>query len=189
MEQVSKKRFGTKTLGEVIKEKRLAAGLKVLDLAREVGVNPVYISQIEKHDKLPSQDVVERIEKALKTTELFDLFIKQKNPSLEKRFISSLSHIPSTLRKEFTTPEATKLLKFIYTTLGQAFFTETSLRIRYDRFLKTIAPEKISDDKLFNQICTIMKEMQKEKIAYWRSFSKHTKQIETLIPYHKPESK
>jgi len=54
------------SLGEVIRERRKEIGLKVYELADKVGVNPVYITQIEKHNKVPSEAVITEIGKVLK---------------------------------------------------------------------------------------------------------------------------
>ena len=43
-----------KKFGTILREARTICGLKGYELAKKVGVNPVYITQIEKHDKLPS---------------------------------------------------------------------------------------------------------------------------------------
>jgi len=45
-----------KNFGQLIREKRVTLGLKVYELAEKKGVevNPVYITQIEKNNKLPS---------------------------------------------------------------------------------------------------------------------------------------
>ena len=51
--------------GKAIREQRKKLKLKVYELANKVGVNPVYITQIEKQGKLPSLEVVKKIKMAL----------------------------------------------------------------------------------------------------------------------------
>ncbi len=54
-----------KKLGMIIREYRKKLGLKVYELAKMVGVNPVWITKIEKHNDLPSIVVYMNIEKSL----------------------------------------------------------------------------------------------------------------------------
>ena len=71
------KRFGT-----ILREARTVCGLKGYELAKKVGVNPVYITQIEKHDKLPSPLVMKKITDVLKDRTLFETYLKIKYPIL-----------------------------------------------------------------------------------------------------------
>ncbi len=56
-------------LGMAIRKRRLELGLKVYELANKVKVNPVYITQIEKHNSPPSIRIFRAIEKVLKLDE------------------------------------------------------------------------------------------------------------------------
>ncbi len=71
-------------LGELIRKRRTELGLKVYELADKAGVNPVYITQIEKHGKLPSDAVFSKIEKVLGTN-YYPFYIKEKYPGIAKR--------------------------------------------------------------------------------------------------------
>ena len=62
-----------KKLGMLLREARKARGLKGYELAKKAGVNPVYITQIEKHDKLPSASVMKRIADVLGDQNLFNI--------------------------------------------------------------------------------------------------------------------
>ena len=53
--------------GKRIRKLREEGGLKVYQLAELAGVHPVYITQIEKHGKLPSLSLVEKLDKLLFT--------------------------------------------------------------------------------------------------------------------------
>ena len=75
------KRFGT-----ILREARTICGLKGYELAKKVGVNPVYITQIEKHDKLPSPLVMKKITDVLKDRTLFETYLKIKYPILHEIF-------------------------------------------------------------------------------------------------------
>ncbi len=56
--------------------------MKVFELANKVGVSAVYITQIEKHNKLPSGMIFKRIFKALefKDTVIVCDYLEQKYP-------------------------------------------------------------------------------------------------------------
>lgn len=56
------------TVGDRIKAERLKAGWSQTKLAQIAEVQPSTISQIEKGDRYPSTEVLEKIAKALKTT-------------------------------------------------------------------------------------------------------------------------
>jgi len=71
------------SLGMVIRKRRLALGLKVYELAKLVEVDPVYISQIEIHDKLPAPALFEKIRKTLKLAEqVKNLYLHKKLPDI-----------------------------------------------------------------------------------------------------------
>jgi transcriptional regulator with XRE-family HTH domain len=176
-------------LGEVIRGLRIAAGLKVFELAKMVGVNPVYISQIEKHNKLPSQDVLERIEKALGDRSLFHIYIKQKNPAIEKRLEAKhpQSLLPNYIMKEFDTPESKQIIRFIHRSVTSQIMIMS--KKDYALLLERIAPKSLENEKLFDQVFNILKEMKREKDAYWNKFTKQAKQIESLILRENSSSK
>jgi transcriptional regulator with XRE-family HTH domain len=73
-----------KKLGMLLREARKARGLKGYELAKKAGVNPVYITQIEKHDKLPSASVMKRIANVLQDQNLFNVYIEIKFPELHE---------------------------------------------------------------------------------------------------------
>ncbi|MBU2034435.1 MAG: helix-turn-helix domain-containing protein [Candidatus Omnitrophica bacterium] len=67
-------------LGMTIRKSREELALKVYELAREVGISSVYITQIEKHGKLPSPSVMKRISEVLCNEQLFGVYLKMKYP-------------------------------------------------------------------------------------------------------------
>ena len=70
-------------IGEKIRKRRKELGLKVYELAEKVGVNPVYVTQIEKHNKLPSIEVFIKISHILKFTKSMNMFyLKFKYPKI-----------------------------------------------------------------------------------------------------------
>jgi transcriptional regulator with XRE-family HTH domain len=76
-------------IGEIIRKRREGLGLKVYELAEKVGVNPVYITQIEKHNKLPSPAIFLKILESLslpadELNDLYQLYMKEKFPEILK---------------------------------------------------------------------------------------------------------
>ena len=72
-------------LGAIIRQRREKLGLKVYELAKKVGINPVYITQIEKHGKLPSPKVIDSLERALGIS-LWILYMGEKHPEILEKF-------------------------------------------------------------------------------------------------------
>lgn len=71
-------------LGDIIRKERKTKNMLVYELAIIVGVNPVYITQIEKHNKTPSYPVFDRISKALELPQsATDTFYYQKIGTFE----------------------------------------------------------------------------------------------------------
>jgi len=71
-------------IGALIRKRREKLGLKVYELAEKIGVNPVYITQIEKHNKLPPYDLFIKIESALGGTDadLYLPYLNAKHPGI-----------------------------------------------------------------------------------------------------------
>lgn len=89
-------------MGEEIRRRRERLKLKVYELARKVDVDPVYITQIELHNKLPSPSVFIKILLALElegkdARDLYDQYKEEKFPefvALEKEFYETFE-LPS----------------------------------------------------------------------------------------------
>ena len=76
-----------KTVGMLIREERDKLKMKVFELAKKVGVHPVYITRIEKHNHLPSIVVYMNIEKILKLSPDLRLqYFKEKYPDSANKF-------------------------------------------------------------------------------------------------------
>lgn len=106
-------------LGAVIRERRERLGLKVYELADAAGVDPVYITRIEKHGKLPSPSIMEKISKALSDEELFKVYLKIKYPMVYDKikpldtFLDvEIERIMEELGKKNITPEEAKKLEW-----------------------------------------------------------------------------
>ena len=105
-------------LGMVIKKRRLELNLKAYELARLVEVDPVYISQIEKHNKLPAPALFEKIRKVLKLDEqVKNLYLHKKLPDMftnadpENLPLSALKNIYLQKIKTLRDKELTKELQ------------------------------------------------------------------------------
>jgi len=70
------------TLGSLLRDRRKKLKLTTEELAKKAAVNRTYITKIEKHNKLPSPFVMERICKALSSYDLFSGYIKMKYPDV-----------------------------------------------------------------------------------------------------------
>lgn len=73
-------------LGEEIRADRQRLKLRIKDLADKVGVHPTYITYIEKHDKIPSPALMERIKNVLDDEMLETIYLKTKYPGVCKKF-------------------------------------------------------------------------------------------------------
>ena len=76
--------LGMQNLGAIIRQRREKLGLKVYELAKKVGINPVYVTQIEKHGKLPSYKVINSLEQVL-NVDLWTLYMGEKHPEVLKK--------------------------------------------------------------------------------------------------------
>jgi transcriptional regulator with XRE-family HTH domain len=80
-----------KKLGEEIRALRQELKLTAKDLANKIGVDPTYITYIEKHGKIPSPAVMEKIravlgKKVIDYEMLETIYLKTKYPEVCKKF-------------------------------------------------------------------------------------------------------
>ena len=73
-------------LGEEIRTRRQSLKLTAKDLANKIGVDPTYITYIEKHGKFPSPAVMKKIEETLEDPMLGSIYLKTKYPEVCKEF-------------------------------------------------------------------------------------------------------
>ena len=106
-------------LGAAIRKRREERGFKVYELADAAGVDPVYITRIEKHGKLPSPLIMEKISKALSDEDLFKFYLKIKYPMVYDRikpvdafFDVEIEKIMEEMGKKNISPEETKKLEW-----------------------------------------------------------------------------
>jgi len=105
-------------LGEEIRARRQSLKLTAKDLAKRIGVDPTYITYIEKHGKFPSPAVMKKIEDTLEDPMLGSIYLKTKYPEVCKEFEEGqknvadefLRSIKNTL-KNHKTPEEKKEIK------------------------------------------------------------------------------
>ena len=88
-------KFSGEYLGPRIREQRVARGMSVVKLAKEVGVLPNYISQLESGDKIPSLDTFIRIANALDVTadELLCDYLTAELHVVESKLGASVSYL------------------------------------------------------------------------------------------------
>ncbi len=91
-----------KRFGQIIREARQAKGLKVYELAERISVNPVYITQIEKHNKLPSPAVIRSIVYILGDNNISHAYILEKKYKLEQSVKKSLHDTTLDVKLELT---------------------------------------------------------------------------------------
>lgn len=132
---------GPEYFGAAIRKMREFRGWKVFELADQVGIAPVYITQIEKHNQLPSALVMEKISRVLHDEDLFKIFLKYKYPEVYKKIkIIDL----------FLDKESTYLVEEDTTRLTREEATD---RIRRWNRVETIAKKaKIRLQKLVKQL-------------------------------------
>lgn len=76
---------GGKNFGLAIRMRRASLNLKAYELANDVGIDPVYITQIETYGKLPSLDIMKRIADVLQDEGLFRIYLKIKYPTMYEK--------------------------------------------------------------------------------------------------------
>jgi len=164
-------------LGKAIRKRRLERGLKIFQLANNVLVDPVYITQIEKHGKLPSAAVMERISSALADRNLLITYLKIKYPLLyeeRKKLFPDLNPAMEGIFKEIKrknkTPEEQKALEERMVAFHQIFTRDK------EELEKTI---KILD--IIEKITISLKKKAKQE-GRLKEFNKQVKAVEKA--YH-----
>src|SRR5262245_46305059 len=107
------------TLGGVLRTRRTAAKLRLVDLAEKVGVSAGYLSQIERDRISPSIATLGRIADGLNTTlaELFEgagAAARQGSPVIPREKRKVLIHPDSPNRNELLTPHLGGALEVIW---------------------------------------------------------------------------
>jgi len=82
---------GPDVIGEQVKAVRLAAGLSLRAAAAIAHLSPGYLSQIENGKRVPSQDVVARLARALEIPDLSPVPIPSTSGTLNREAIAALS--------------------------------------------------------------------------------------------------
>jgi len=157
-----------KKLGMIIREYRNKLGLKVYELAKTVGVNPVYITKIEKHNDLPSIVVYMNIEKALNLPSVLRVqYFKEKYPEA--------SHGPSPINFErmASSLEDGSPLGILQDYTAHKFETPSETRPFIIRIVQTYNTKKTLTEKEIKELTTILKNiirynrlMMEEKIHF-----------------------
>jgi transcriptional regulator with XRE-family HTH domain len=78
-------------IGDQIKAARLAAGLSLRAVAAIAHVNPGYLSQIENGKRIPSEDLVSRLARALDILDLFPVPVPSTGGALNREAVAALA--------------------------------------------------------------------------------------------------
>ncbi len=122
----------------VIRKRRIELKLKAYELAKLVEVDPVYISQIEIHNKLPAPALFEKIRKVLKLDEqVKNLYLHKKIPDIftnadpDNLSFSALKNLYLQKIKQLREKELTKELQELEDSYKD-------LTISFSKFIKLI---------------------------------------------------
>jgi len=136
------------TLGSLLRARRKKLKLTTEELAKKAAIDRTYITKIEKHNKLPSPAVMEKICKVLSADDLFNTYIKIKYPDVYLRAVTEegfidyeLSQIHKKLDKKNISPEEAEKLKsritFLDTTIQELKVKTVELIKRWDKIKPT----------------------------------------------------
>lgn len=143
------------TIGQRIREKRKELGKKVYELAQEAKVSPVYITHIEKYNRLPSLDVINRIGKVL-NLDLNSQYTIEKMESLGLTIKKRNARIHQSTFKN--SPEAESLSEYLYEEIVN------SRDKQYDFWAKAMltkySPQKINNKKFLSELADGIKKVR-----------------------------
>jgi transcriptional regulator with XRE-family HTH domain len=144
--------------GDKIRKRREQLGLRVYELAEKVGVNPVYITQIEKHNKLPSPTIVAKISKALLVSHnvIFNDYVAEKFPELNKIWTTENE---SRTAQEAELEKVLFRFKKLYIRLYKLKFAPTTLKPKAKKLLAPYPNEKEVLDKVIKDYENIVREI------------------------------
>lgn len=134
-------------LGEEIRIRRQELKLTAKDLANKIGVDPTYITYIEKHGKIPSPAVMEKIGAVL-GKEVIDyeiletIYLKTKYPEVCKKFERGQKDISDEfikkagrfLKKALTPEEKKEAKKYFKEHIGKL----NELTVKFARAIKQL---------------------------------------------------
>ncbi|MEI6437999.1 MAG: helix-turn-helix domain-containing protein [Candidatus Omnitrophota bacterium] len=146
--------------GTLVRQRRKSLHLKVKDLASQAQVHPTYITYIEKHDRLPSLEVVDKLERLL-GIELKQAYTAEKHPTVYSFSYTSL-HVSLKDRLSFLPEgkEPQELLKSGLAAFLSAPKKEQNAHDTAFRLLGKLSPEPTKDAalvKTFTQKITALK--------------------------------
>lgn len=158
--------------GKAIRKRRLERGLKVFQLAGQISVDPVYITQIEKHGKLPSPAVMEKISTVLNDRNLLTSYLEIKYPLLyeeRKKLYPELSpemeEIFKEIRKRNKTPEEQRQLEKRVADFHAVFSKDKEELQKTIRILETIERLTLSLKKKAKKEGKSKEVLEQEKAA------------------------
>ena len=157
-------------LGELIRARRKKLGLKVKDLAKEVGIHPVYMTQIEKHNKLPSPAVYNNIEKILGTN-LRKIYLKEKYPKLSKQVGSPISQLFMGSGDDF----GGRFIDFVCNS-NDTDYGRIALEL-----VKEFTPAKKEDTRLINNIAKVVEGLRRKHLSFQQEYKRGCSEVKRLL--------
>lgn len=135
-------------LGEEIRVRRQELKLTAKGLANKIGVDPTYITYIEKHGKIPSPAVMDKIKAALGrgdvyTSDMLDtIYLKTKYPEVCQKFERGQKDISDEfiqkagrlIKKDMSTEEKKEAKKYFKEHIAKL----NELTIKFARAIKSL---------------------------------------------------
>lgn len=173
-------------LGSLIRAARVNRKSKmlVMELARKVGVSSVYITQIEKHNKLPSIEVLKQIAKVLNLKDAEKCYyrnraeqIYEQQPGLEFLFKDETAW---KLSKDFIrSPEEEQIGSEYYEFINGESISNHRKFIGY--LIQTYKPSEKNNLQLINSLVKNISETKKSMSNVKYTFEKNLKQFLLLL--------
>ncbi len=79
-------------LGKLIRSERKKKKLQVKELAKIAGINPVYLTNIEVHGRLPSIPILRKIARELDSFEIIGQYLSEKYPEMDSLYKDIVVH-------------------------------------------------------------------------------------------------
>lgn len=148
-------------IGELVRQQRKEQKLKVYELAQKVGISPVYITQIERYNKLPSFVVYKNIENVLKLpTTLRVQFFREKYPEIsEEKFPNAFERMAEDESDNSALVLLDDYTKYIYR-------TPRDFRAFVIGMVNNYNPNKTLNEKEIKQLREIVRKIIKFNVLY-----------------------
>jgi len=174
-------------IGELIRSRRVERGLKVFELAEKVGVSPVYITQIEKHNKVAALAVYVAIAKILHIPNIMSYAAEARLNKLYtqyselKKYTGKISKgrwdVSSRLTLESKNEES--LINEFWRFVFEADDTRCQKFVRF--LLLTYKPSEVNNKRLISSITKALDEIRQNQRQTMELYLKAEKKILSLL--------